>query len=154
MSSISQQDRRLLTLSIEQFELNIYLQTKAARSTGLAFQPATLQTNDIEQASAVQDPRNRDIDLSHLLSISIQGQTTHITSDELVGMPVRQFSALWTVRFGSLKACLSVVTALCVQLMLLLYTVTLDQDKTQFTYLQHLSFIGQSHRKATNCTQP
>lgn len=41
--------------------------------------------------------RFNDIDLSPLLSISIQGRRSSLTADEVRSMPTQQFSALWTV---------------------------------------------------------
>lgn len=60
----------------------------------------------VQPLTAAEDPKNRDIDLTHLLSISIQGQTTHLTSDEVISMPMRQFSALWTAYVHELGQCL------------------------------------------------
>jgi len=48
-------------------------------------------------ASTQSHFRCKDLDLSPLLSISIQGKTAHLTAEEVKLMPPPQFSALWTV---------------------------------------------------------
>ncbi|KAL0044756.1 hypothetical protein WJX82_008434 [Trebouxia sp. C0006] len=50
--------------------------------------------------------RCKDLDLSPLLSVSIQGKTAHLTAEEVKLMPPRQFSALWTAYIHELGQCL------------------------------------------------
>ncbi|KAL0019409.1 hypothetical protein WJX77_010507 [Trebouxia sp. C0004] len=82
------------------------LETMLARASQTR-QDTLAQTPSSEANRSTQSHfRCKDLDLSPLLSVSIQGKIAHLTAEEVKIMPAPQFSALWTAYIHELGQCL------------------------------------------------